>query len=728
GSVVTVDNGGPFAADKSYLLWGNNGQAASYGAGYTPNSFIPAAGYFRMNRVWKVAETGTVGAVNVMHPTADHLLVSSDPTFAGGVTEVALSGGSATVDFTNGQYFTFGKELTAPGGVAGNLQFWAKANAGAEDNGAAAADGSLVDLWRDQSGNDRHASQGNIAKQPTFVDGAWANFNFNPTIDYPESQDELVTPLDINAITAGFDPLTAFIVYELDTGTGAIGLWGNDTFGDRWVGATHYGNGGGNAPYSGGNTTGTPLVHTTRFEHASATGASIYVNGERLVNNAAINDHNTGATSTAIGGVGPNRADWTFDGRIAEVAFYDTELTPTQRQQVETYLALKYGVTLDTTDNDGTIVEGDYVAPDGTQVWDSAANSAYHNDVAGIGRDDAEALDQQKSKSVNSDSVVTIDSGGPLAADKSYLLWGNNNAATTLSANYDGGTNNRLARVWKVAETGTVGPVKLILPRSVAPGTGLRSLLVHAGDPTFGTVDRAYALTVSGGNYEVMVDFNDGDYFTFASTTAAPEIDVAPGSIDFGTVETGSTSPAQAVTIQNLGDVSLSISAISLSGADAGQFAISSNDCGASVSAGASCTVQLTFSPTASGSRSALLVISSDDSDEGTINVALIGATPGSSGGGTGTLDQYNLAVTKSASVSVATVGVPFTYTITVLNKGTIAASNVVMTDQLPAGVTFGSANATDGGSCNESSGTVTCSWASLTGGASATVTITVTP
>ena len=178
------------------------------------------------------------------------------------------------------------------------------------------------------------------------------------------------------------------------------------------------------------------------------------------------------------------------------------------------------------------------------------------------------------------------------------------------------------------------------------------------------------------------------------------------------------------MTIQNLGDVSLSLSNISLSGTDAARFAISSNNCGASLSAGASCTVQLTFTPTAAGNRSALLVITNNDSDESTVNVALSGATPG----GGGTNDQYNLAVTKRASVSTATVGTPFTYTITVLNKGTIAASNVVMTDQLPAGVTYNSATPTGGGNCTQSSGTVTCTWASLAGGASATVTISVTP
>jgi uncharacterized repeat protein (TIGR01451 family) len=727
GSIAASNaaNSNSFSANNSFLLWGDNGQAASYGASYTPGSFTPAGGYYRMNRVWKVQETGTITNVVVQAAGAEHLLVSSDPTFATGVTEIDFSSGSATVNFTSGQYFTFGRTATGPGGVVGNLQFWAKANAGAESGGAAATDGALVDLWQDHSGNDRDAAQATATKRPTFVSAAWSNFNFNPTMDYLESQDELVTPLNINP-SAGFDPITGYIVYQLKTNSNVTALWGNDAGGNtRWVGTSIYESGGGGGNYTGGNATGIPLVHSTIYDDGSATGGYIYVNGKRLVNGVNINGQDGGPTNTAIGGVGPNRTDWVFDGSIAETIFFNTSLSAAQRQRVDSYLAIKYGVTLDATDNDATITEGNYIAADGSTVlWNSTANSAYHNDVTGIGRDDASALDQRKSKSVNGDDPITIDNGAAFSASKSFLLWGNNNGAATLTANYNGGSNNRLARVWKVAETGTMGAVKVVIPRSAFPTVGLRSLIVHASDPTFGTVDRTYPLLSSGGNYEATVDFNNGDFFTFSSSFTIPEIEVTPLTLDLGTVNTGSTSPAQAVTIQNLGDVSLSLSNISLSGTDAARFAISSNNCAASLSAGASCTVQLTFAPTAAGSRSALLVITSNDSDESTVNVALSGATPG----GGGTNEQYNLAVTKSASVSTATVGTPFTYTITVLNKGTIAASNVVMTDQLPAGVTYNTATPTGGGNCTQNSGTVTCTWASLAGGASATVTITVTP
>ena len=530
-----ASNNSNFSADASFLLWGNNGNAATFGTSYTPNSFTPAAGYFHMDRIWKVQETGTVGVVTIHALNgADHLLIHNSADFSTGTpTEIAMADDGngnmvATVDFTNGQFFTFGRELTAPGGVAANMQFWGKADAGVLAGGTSASNGSMVDFWLDQSGNGKDAVQGDAAKQPIFVDGTNSNFNFNPTIDYPESRDELVTPLDINAISAGFDPLTTFVVYQLDVGTGAIGLWGNDVFGDRWAGATHYGTGGGNQPYtSDATTTGIPFVHTTNFEHSNSTGASIYLNGEPVVSNAPIVDHNTGATSTAIGGVGPNRTDWTFDGQIAEIVFYDRKLSTTERQKVESYLALKYGVTLDQT------IATNYYSGDGSVIWNATGNSAYTNDVAGIGRDDVQGFSQKQSKSVNTASLLTIGNGAVAAnnaannnnfsSDQSFMLWGNDGAAATLSSNYNGGTNNRLTRVWKVQETNTVGNVFVQIPTATA--AGLQSIIIHASDPNFGTVDQAIALTTNGSNYEASVDFNDGDYFTFSMDPAIPPVD-----------------------------------------------------------------------------------------------------------------------------------------------------------------------------------------------------------
>jgi len=77
-----------------------------------PNSFTPPAGYFRMTRVWKVQETGTVGAVKVSIPSslADHLLVSNNaasPVPHRNCDDADGNGNMvATVDFSNGQFFT----------------------------------------------------------------------------------------------------------------------------------------------------------------------------------------------------------------------------------------------------------------------------------------------------------------------------------------------------------------------------------------------------------------------------------------------------------------------------------------------------------------------------------------------------------------------------------------------------------------------------------------------
>jgi hypothetical protein len=54
----------------------------------------------------------------------------------------------------------------------------------------------------------------------------------------------------------------------------------------------------------------------------------------------------------------------------------------------------------------------------------------------------------------------------------------------------------------------------------------------------------------------------------------------------------------QTVTMKNTGTLSLAIGGISISGADSLQFA-QTNNCGSSLAAGASCTVNVTYNPTA---------------------------------------------------------------------------------------------------------------------------------
>src|SRR6185295_10644452 len=85
-----------------------------------------------------------------------------------------------------------------------------------------------------------------------------------------------------------------------------------------------------------------------------------------------------------------------------------------------------------------------------------------------------------------------------------------------------------------------------------------------------------------------------------------------------------------------------------------------------------------------------------------------------------------DLSVTKTASPNPGQVGVPLSYRIIATNNGPAAATNVIVTDALPAGLTFVSATTTQG-NCNGTA-TVNCNLGSLTVGASAIVTIVVTP
>ena len=139
---------------------------------------------------------------------------------------------------------------------------------------------------------------------------------------------------------------------------------------------------------------------------------------------------------------------------------YNRKLTDVERQRVNSYLALRYGITLDQT------TPQDYLAADGTsKVW-TLSNGAYKINIFGIGRDDAQGLVQKQSRSVHSGSILTLglrsiaatnaDNTNTFAADKSYVMLSGNSAAMTVT-----GTDlpvgsciaERLTQEWKVQFT-----------------------------------------------------------------------------------------------------------------------------------------------------------------------------------------------------------------------------------------------------------------------------------
>ena len=90
-----------------------------------------------------------------------------------------------------------------------------------------------------------------------------------------------------------------------------------------------------------------------------------------------------------------------------------------------------------------------------------------------------------------------------------------------------------------------------------------------------------------------------------------------------------------------------------------------------------------------------------------------------------------DLGITKTLAPSPALPGTTLQYTIVVTNNGPSDASNVTMTDVLPASLLFASLSSPGGWSCTTppagSSGTVTCSLPSMTAGNAATFTLNAT-
>ena len=146
---------------------------------------------------------------------------------------------------------------------------------------------------------------------------------------------------------------------------------------------------------------------------------------------------------------------------------------------------------------------------------------------------------------------------------------------------------------------------------------------------------------------------------------------LAPISLAFANQIIGTTSGAQSVTLTSSGDAALNISSISVTG----NFA-QSNNCGSALAAGANCTLNVAFTPTATGARTGTLTIADD---------ALNGSPQTTSLTGTGV--DFSLAASPSSvtvssgnsalySATVAALGGTFSPPVSLSCSGLPAASS----------------------------------------------------
>ncbi|MFZ0200648.1 MAG: choice-of-anchor D domain-containing protein [Candidatus Sulfotelmatobacter sp.] len=151
------------------------------------------------------------------------------------------------------------------------------------------------------------------------------------------------------------------------------------------------------------------------------------------------------------------------------------------------------------------------------------------------------------------------------------------------------------------------------------------------------------------------------------SSAATPIAVVSPASLSFSSQPLTTSSASQAVTLSNPGSAGLNIGAIQVTG----DFA-QTNNCPATLAANSRCTVNVTFTPTASGARSGTLTVT--DNASGSPQVVNLA--------GTGT----DFSLTNSTGADTIQPGSAANYTLTVSHLGGSFGNAVKLTcSGLPA-------------------------------------------
>lgn len=442
---------------------------------------------------------------------------------------------------------------TAPGGVTNGLSFWLKADAGIILNGTNVSD------WQSQnSGN--QVSENNSTRQPQFNS---MGLNFNPVLFFDGMDDRLLT-------NSGYASHTQIIVFnpsntvsnDLSVGivlahgiTGAsnsnagIGVGDLNSAGNNFPQSNFFSSTDIN-PSTGGEyiaflddpsfSTDDPYLTSLRqnFNGQQPQFEEIILWGHEETPTIQ-NPSQYGVFNNEGFAIGQRFGDnfrVSYEGDVAEVISFNRRISDDQLSRIQSYLAIKYGLTL----NQDT--PQDYINSLGNTIYDANGTlSSFVSNITGIGRDDASGLNQKQSISTTTNSVqtnniglVTIGNGNiadtnilntnNFTANQSFMLWGNNaeNTAFDTPLTISSATFNRMQRTWAVQETGTVGTVTLSISQSLFNNNGDPTIIIST-NPTFNGSNTALALADDGnGNYTATVNFENDTYFTFAQTNSQP--------------------------------------------------------------------------------------------------------------------------------------------------------------------------------------------------------------
>lgn len=341
----------------------------------------------------------------------------------------------------------------------------------------------LVSQWNSSTNGRWANSQGNSTLYPSFVSSAIngqpaVNFSYNTS----QSSDRYMLGEDIlEPKRAGSMFVYAFSVISLNTASNmnhVIFQEQHDWDKNFWLKIQ---NGGNMSFIYGGAQDGKVLDTTTASTnfvrgkpnlvstlYASTTqggaGAQIKVNGN-LVATKTTNQSWAWWWDNTLTYM--NR--WKMNGSMAEVLLFkwsDVEiLTAAQKNQIESYLMIKYGIAPSAT-------SASLFNTSNGLVWNATSNTTYNNNIFGIGRDTVSTLNLSLSES-STDTSIRVQSSTTLA-NQQYFLMGDNNGAMTWNtawAPWYAGKISRLNRQWLIQKTWPTNAytVTLSLPTSQIP-------------------------------------------------------------------------------------------------------------------------------------------------------------------------------------------------------------------------------------------------------------------
>lgn len=188
-------------------------------------------------------------------------------------------------------------------------------------------------------------------------------------------------------------------------------------------------------------------------------------------------------------------------------------------------------------------------------------------------------------------------------------------------------------------------------------------------------------------------------------SAAAPQATVTPSTLTFANQAVGTTSTAQNINLTNSGEANLTISSITVTGANATSFP-QSNNCPATLAPEFSCTIAVQYAPTATGKQTASLSIA--DNAAGTPQTV---ALSGTGTAGTTPVVTFTPASLTFSNVPVNTASAPQTATLQNTGAAALTISNIAASGTVPG----------DFAETNNCPGSVAV-------GATCTITVTFTP